>query len=88
VNAQGPTKGGDGDPRETIARVLREIAPEADLDALEPAADLREALDLDSMDFLNLMIGIHDATGIDVPEHDYPQLVTLAGCVSYLRARS
>lgn len=88
MNAEEPLNGDDDNPRETIARLLREIAPEADLDTLEPAADLREALDLDSMDFLNLMIGIHDATGIDVPEHDYPQLVTLAGCVSYLRARS
>ena len=49
-------------------------------------ADLREELDIDSMDFLNFVIGLHERTGIDVPERDYPKLATLAGCVSYLSA--
>jgi acyl carrier protein len=44
-------------------------------------------LDLDSMDILNLMVGIHEAIRVDIPEADYPQMVSLDGCVTYLRAR-
>ena len=74
--------------RLSALRVLAGIAPEAELEALDPNADLREALDLDSMDFLNFVIGLHAATGIEVPEADYRQLATLEGCVAYLAARS
>ena len=74
--------------RASALRVLAGIAPEAELEALDPNADLREALDLDSMDFLNFVIGLHAATGIEVPEADYRQLATLEGCVAYLAARS
>ena len=66
---------------------LGNIAPEADLQALDPAADLREALDIDSMDFLNLVTALHRRLGIDVPELDYPKLVTLDGAVRYLGSR-
>ena len=65
-------------------RVLGGIAPEADLAALDPGADLRESLDLDSMDFLNFVVGLHEGTGVDVPESDYARLSTLEGCVAYL----
>ncbi len=67
-----------------VRAVLASIAPEADLDALGPDAQLQEELDLDSMNFLDLMAGIHERTGIDVPERDYPLVATLAGCISYL----
>lgn len=68
--------------------VLRQIAPEADLDDVGPDEGLREALDLDSIDFLNFVIGIHEKTGIEIPERDYPQLASVEGCVSYLTAKS
>jgi acyl carrier protein len=68
--------------------VLGGIAPEADLERLDPGADLRETLDLDSMDFLNFVVGLHEATGVEVPESDYALLSTLGGCVEYLAARS
>jgi acyl carrier protein len=71
-----------------IARVLARIAPEADVPALDPQADLRESLDLDSMDFLNFVVGLHQATGVEVPESDYPALATLAGCITYLLERA
>jgi len=64
------------------------VAPEADPDTIPEHASLRDELDLDSMDFLNVVQGIHDRTGIDVPERDYPQLATLATAVDYLLARS
>lgn len=72
--------------RALALRVLGGIAPEADLAALDPGADLRETLDLDSMDFLNFMVGLHQGTGIDVPESDYARLSTLDACVAYLAA--
>ena len=63
------------------------IAPEADLATLQDDDELREVLDLDSMDFLNFIVGLHQATGINIPEADYRQLLTLAGVQRYLIAR-
>jgi acyl carrier protein len=65
---------------------LAKIAPEFD-SQIDPEMDLREQIDLDSMDMLNLMIAIHETTGVDIPEADYPRMSSLNGCVSYLRAR-
>lgn len=73
--------------RQTVLEALGRIAPEADTSAVPPDADLREALDLDSMDFLNFVIALHEATGADIPEKDYPQLASLNGCIEYLTAR-
>jgi acyl carrier protein len=70
-----------------VLRVLGDIAPEADLAAVEPGVAFREQLDLDSMDVLNVVIGIHEALRVEIPEADYPQLATLDGCVDYLAAR-
>lgn len=73
--------------RKTVLDTLGDIAPEADLDALPPDQDLREELDIDSMDFLNFVIALHEKLGVDIPEADYPQLITLKGAVDYLAAR-
>ncbi len=70
-----------------ICDVLGSIAPEADFSTLAGGEDLREALDLDSMDFLNFIIALHERTGVDIPEADYPKLRTLDGAVSYLGRR-
>jgi acyl carrier protein len=72
----------------TVRTVLARIAPEADLDTLPPDADLQETLDLDSMDFLNFMIAVKEATGVEVPERDYPQVSTLRGCTEYVEAHA
>lgn len=76
---------------EELLAVLREelgnIAPEADTAALAPDEDVREALDIDSMDLLNLVTALHKRLGVDVPEVDYPKLVTLAGAADYLGSR-
>ena len=66
---------------------INNIAPEVDLATIDPAADLREAIDIDSMDFLNLITALHRRTGIEIPEIDYPKLVTLSGMVAYLEAK-
>jgi acyl carrier protein len=78
----------DIDIRTAIVEELSNIAPEADLATVDPAADLREALDIDSMDFLNFVIALHRRLGVDIPEIDYPKLVTLKGAMAYLTAKA
>jgi acyl carrier protein len=73
--------------RSTICEILGSIAPEADFSTLSSSEDLREALDLDSMDFLNFVIALHERTGVDIPEADYPKLRTLDGAIAYLAQR-
>ncbi|WP_198377697.1 acyl carrier protein [Neoroseomonas rubea] len=76
-------------PDETIALVadiLGGIAPEADVSKVPADADLREALDLDSMDFLSFVTALHERTGCAIPEADMPKLLTLEGLVAYFLA--
>ncbi len=74
--------------RSYLADVLAEIAPEADLATVDPLAPLRPQLDLDSMDFLRCLQGLHARTGIDIPEVDYPRLGTLDAILDYLVAHA
>jgi acyl carrier protein len=74
------------DARTLLARLVGRIAPEADLDQIDPDAPLQEELDLDSMDFPNLVTALDDAIGLQVPERDYPALSTTAGFTSYVAA--
>ncbi|HSK80251.1 MAG TPA: acyl carrier protein [Thermoanaerobaculia bacterium] len=71
--------------RAAVLSVLGEIAPEADPAAIDPAESLREQLDLDSMDFLNFVIGVHKRLGVEIPEADYPKLASLDGAMAYLK---
>ncbi len=73
--------------RQAIFDSLHQIAPEADPQKLRPDENLREALDIDSFDFLNLLIGLHERLGIQIPESDYSQLTTLSALVRYLSPR-
>jgi len=70
----------------TVLRMLGEIAPEADLTRIKPDVSFRDQLDIDSMDFLNFVIAVHEALYVEIPEADYPKLATLNGCVEYLSA--
>jgi acyl carrier protein len=70
--------------REAFAAALAEVAPEADPDAIDPRLDLGEQLEIDSIDFLNLVVALARRTGVEVPERDYPQLRTVDGAVAYL----
>jgi acyl carrier protein len=74
------------DTRIIVLRVLGRIAPEADLERLQPDIGFREQLDLDSMDLLNFVIALHKELHVAIPEKDYPKLATLRGCVDYLTA--
>ena len=77
----------DLDISAVLRKELRNIAPEIDMNSVDPSADLREALDIDSMDFLNFITAIHQRLSVNIPEIDYPKLMTLDGGVSYLKAK-
>jgi acyl carrier protein len=66
---------------------LGRIAPEIDAMGLNPDADLREELEIDSMDFLNLVTALGGRLHIDIPEIDYPNLATFGRAVDYLAQR-
>ena len=67
--------------------VLGAIAPEADPASIDPDKPLREQIDLDSMDWLNVIIRLHEVLGVDIPEKDYAELTTLDSTVAYLARR-
>jgi acyl carrier protein len=71
---------------DVVIRALTDVAPDVDPTTIDPDADLAEQLDIDSMDFLNVIVSIHEQTGIEIPERDYGKLATLASAVSYLSA--
>lgn len=73
--------------RDAVCGILAGIAPEADLSALPPDANLRRELDLDSIDFQNFVIRLCKELTIDIPDRDAAKLTTLAGCTEYLAAR-
>ena len=73
--------------RAVIGDVLARIAPDADLDNLDPNGDLQQLADLDSMDFLALVEGIAAKLSLDIPESDYDQLTTLGSAAAYLAER-
>lgn len=75
----------DTEIRKMAADVLAGIAPEADLSTVGDDEDLREALDLDSMDFLNFLIGISERSRRKIPEADAPRLQTMHGLIAYLQ---
>ena len=74
--------------RTAVLTALSRIAPEADLEALDPGADLRTEIDLDSMDFLGLVESLAETTGVDIPEADYHDVRSLDGLVDYVTARA
>jgi acyl carrier protein len=75
------------DIRSTIFRTLHEIAPEVDAAELVSDQPLRDQVDLDSMDWLNFIVGLHNALHVDIPESDYRKLYTLDDLVGYLQKK-
>ena len=71
-----------------VLALLSEITPEADLASLDVEADLRTELDMDSMDFLNLVEGLAESTGVDIPEADYPNVRSVQALARYLTLRT
>ena len=73
--------------RQAVVAALCAVAPEVDPDQLSMTRPLRSQVDLDSMDWLNVIIGWHRRFGIDIPEADYARLSTLDAVVDYVRER-
>jgi acyl carrier protein len=71
-----------------VVSALKRIAPEIDTASLDTSTNVRDQLDLDSMDFLNFVLALHDRFNVEIPETDYPQLYTVDGAVSYLAAKT
>lgn len=73
--------------RERVLGILAGLAPEMDVHSLKPEVRLRDQMDIDSMDFLNFLIGVDAELGVDIPEADYPKLATLNSIYAYLREK-
>ena len=78
----------DAEIKAAILEGLAKIAPESDPTEISPNENIRRALDIDSFDFLNFLIGLHEKLGVDIPEADYGKLNTLGEIVAYLAART
>jgi acyl carrier protein len=72
--------------RHAIEESLGQVAPDADAESLAPDADLRDTLELDSLDFLRFVEGLSERTGRRIEEDDYPQLATMASAIKFLSA--
>ncbi|MCH8313661.1 MAG: acyl carrier protein [Nitrospinae bacterium] len=73
------------DVREAVISILGDIAPDEDVSSINDQDSLREQIDLDSMDFLDIVMELRKRFNIEVPEKDYGQLATMASCVTYLQ---
>jgi len=67
-----------------VKDIIRTIAPDEDLSDLKTDVRLREQIELDSMDFLDIVMELRKRYGVHIPEADYKELATLDGCVRYL----
>lgn len=74
--------------KDLILEELGNIAPEIEADEVPDDEDMRDALELDSMDFLNLIIAVSKRTKIAVPEADYGKVLTLNNMIRYLQKRT
>ncbi len=75
------------DIKKLVIDIISDIAPDEDLSGLKPDVRLREQLQLDSMDFLDIVMELRKRHGIEVPEADYMQLATLDSCANYLEPK-
>ncbi len=73
--------------REIIYNIIKEIAPDEDLSNLDDSKAIRDQIELDSMDFLDIVLELRKRYKVDVPEEDYPELATIDGCVEYLEPK-
>ena len=71
--------------RQAVVSILEDIAPDEDLSSIKDDVTLREQMDLDSMDFLDIVMELRKRFNIEVPESDYQQLVSMSSCIHYLQ---
>ena len=70
--------------KQIVIDIINEIAPDEDTTDLKGEVSLRDQMDLDSMDFLDIVMELRKQHGIEVPEADYPELASLVSCANYL----
>ena len=70
--------------KQIVIDIINEIAPDEDTTNLKSEVNLRDQMDLDSMDFLDIVMELRKQHGIEVPEEDYPKLASLDSCADYL----
>jgi acyl carrier protein len=73
--------------KQKILEILVSIAPEVEPDEIRPSRTLRSQVDLDSMDWLNFLVALHEQLKVEIPEADYQKLVTLDDLIRYLQAK-
>lgn len=73
--------------KQIVLDIIAEIAPDEDLSDVKPEVRLRDQLELDSMDFLDIVMELRKQHGIEVPEEDYPELASLQSCADYLHPK-
>ena len=70
--------------KQVVLEIIADIAPDEDISNLKPEVRLRDQMQLDSMDFLDIVMELRKRHNIEVPEADYPQLASLDSCAEYL----
>ena len=73
------------DVRQVILNILADIAPDEDISSIDDNTKLRDQIDLDSMDFLDIVMELRKRFNIEVPESDYQELASMASCIQYLQ---
>jgi acyl carrier protein len=73
--------------KNVVLEIIQDIDDEADFENLKSDEALRDQLDLDSMDFLDIVMELRKRYKIQIPEADYPELATLDSCINYLMPR-
>lgn len=70
--------------KKIVVEIIADVAPDEDVTGINSAESLRDQLDLDSMDFLDIVMELRKRHKVEVPSEDYGELATLDSCVSYL----
>jgi len=76
----------ENDIKQVALELIGTIAPEADIEHLDPYDRLRNQFDFDSVDFMNFAVALQERLNVKIPEEDYPRLATLNGCIAYLKS--
>ena len=73
--------------KDLILEIIEDIDEDAEFEGLDPDKPLRDQLDLDSMDFLDIVMELRKRYGLQIPEEEYPELANLTSCVNYLEPK-
>lgn len=73
--------------KDKVLDILLDVVPDIEPEKMSDDTNFREAFNVDSMDFVDILERVAAETGVEVPESDYPKVVTLAGLTSYIDAR-